>query len=269
VKTNAISFTLTGPDATHPFTVVAAPKPAGKPEWGALKAFFVMLLAAAVLAIASLKRAGQGLSTELQYLDSAWSFNDSWVSNVTVIGGLLAGIFGSSDVVTALLGSDAKSSVALATVGVAVAAALVAAAPIILVITKGPNGFYTVYGLALAAVLTVSAAGGEVWVVYRSGAKLDLGGWQDYIVYFAIAALVLLGLYGFISLVSTVKDGTTQPPATVSDTLTGAAWIVGALTALHPEGRVPDLEYLVPKGGPPIPSVMAAAPTKPKRSALL
>ena len=107
-------------------------------------------------------------STELQYLDAGWSFKDSWVTNVTDAGGVLTGIFGSSDTVTAILGEDAESAVALATVGAAVAIAFVSAGPIVLTATK-KKGKLLVWGFLAAAAVTLTGAGGELWIVYRSG----------------------------------------------------------------------------------------------------
>ena len=175
------------------------PAPRGRPRrsrtrpatWQAPNAFLAALGAGAALLVFWLLILGESPLKELKFLDAAWSFNDSWVSNVTVAGGLLAGIFvsGSSSVVTALLGADATTLVALVTVGAAVAAAFVAAAPLVLIAAKGPNGFYTIGGLAAAAALTLGGwAARNPWVVYRSGSKLDLGTWQHNIVYLAVAA---------------------------------------------------------------------------------
>ena len=193
----------------------------------------------------------------MKYLDATWSFTDSWVSNVTVIGGLLAGIFGSSSVVKALLGKDADSSIALATVGAAVAAAIIAAGPIVLLATKsksvrksnwaarGVNGresattrsgnCFTLGGFVFAAIVTLTGAAGEIWVVYRSAQKLDLGGWQHKIVYLAVLGFALLALYAIRTVPATIKQGTTQPDSVRPDTLKAADLIVAALKA---HGRV-------------------------------
>jgi hypothetical protein len=241
VADDGIDFTVssTNPGTPVSFDVTAAPKPdTSKPDWDQLSVFPILLailvvFAAACLAVCRLFKNGPRLRTELKYLDSTWSFQDSWVSNVTVIGGLLTGIFGSVDVVTALLGEDADRSVALATVGAAVAAAFVAASPIILLTTM-KNDFVTVGGLFLAAVFTLTGAAGELWVVSRAGAALDLGGWQDRIVYLAVFGFALLGAYAIRSVVTTIAHGATTPQTPPSDTLVAAQWIADAIKGREP-----------------------------------
>ncbi len=78
--------------------VTATVKTAKKPDWDALSDWFVMSMLAAfalmtvVYLIWLIKLDGGHPLTALPSLDKSWSFNDSWVTNVTVVGGLLAGI---------------------------------------------------------------------------------------------------------------------------------------------------------------------------------
>jgi len=115
----------------QPVTAAVEPKPK-TPDWDTLQKWFLLSTLAAiglmiaVLIVAWIK--GTRPWDSLPSLDDSWSFKDSWVSNVTVVGGLLAGIFGSSDVLTGVLGDDADESLALATIGGAVAVALIGAA---------------------------------------------------------------------------------------------------------------------------------------------
>lgn len=258
-----VSATAAAAGSPSTFEVTAAPKPdTNKPEWGALWAFPLIL--SGLLVVALLLFGLWAPEEPLEYLGATWSFKDSWVSNVTVLGGLLAGIFGSSDVVTAL-GDDAKSSVALATVGAAFAAALIGAGPIVLLATKSKEGdFVTSGGLLFAAAVTLSGAAGELWVVYRSGAHLDLGGWQHQIVYFAVAGFLLLAIYAVRTVRATVKQGTTPPPTPPtpppSDTIAAAELIVAALKA---RGVVDEEEFMaaVEDVRERYPTVTTTAPT--------
>ncbi len=148
-------------DGTREFPVSAAPAPSDDPDWLELAGIPVALLAA--ICIPSLAffiwpefktetppatgQAGTGgivssiwvkLRAPLRYLETTYSFKDSWVSNVTVISGLPTGIFGPSETVKAFLGVDADQAVALSSVGAAVALAFVGAGPIvILALEKG------------------------------------------------------------------------------------------------------------------------------------
>ena len=265
VGKDGIDFTVSA-DAASPapvsFAVTAAPKPdTKKPEWKALWAFVIALGGLALLLVIGLFLWWPP-NKQLKYLEASWSFKDSWVSNVTVAGGLLAGIFGSSDVVTALLGKDAKTSVALATVGAAIAAALIAAGPLVLLATKSKDGdFVTVGGFLLGSTLTLAGAAGEIWVVYRSGAKLDLGGWEDRMVILAVAGLVLLGWYALRAVPTTIAHGTkprpTPPP---SDTIVAAQLIVAALKS---HWRIDDAQLTAAIDA--LPEVGAAAPQAPRR----
>jgi hypothetical protein len=71
----------------------------------------------------------------------------------------------------------------------------------------------TVGGLVAAAAITLGAAAGELWVVYRAATTLDLGGLEDWLPLLAVVAgLALLVLYGCRTLLETLRAGTTKPP---------------------------------------------------------
>jgi hypothetical protein len=224
----------TSPPQVFDVTATQASDVAAEPKWGALLAFPIGLGASLALAVIvtfmmwSLNWQ-QGPTTRLKHLDAAWSFNDSWVSNVTVLGGLLTGIFGSTEVVTALLGEDAEGSAALAIVGSAVAAALVAAGPIVLLILK-QDDYFTPLGLLFASAFTLAGAAGEIWVVYSSGRALDLGGWGNWIIVLAVLGYVLLLFYALTSLPATMRAGVIAPQAAVgADSMQAALVIATAL----------------------------------------
>ena len=265
------------------FVVTAAPKPeASKPEWGALWAFpaFVAALLAGVL----LYR--KPFNQPLKYLGTTWSFKDSWVSNITVAGGLLTGILGSSDVVTALLGKDGKSSVALASVGAAIAIALTGAGAIVLQATKTKivlettkkatilkdGDFFSAGGLLAASALTLAGAYGELFVVWRSGRKLDLGGIENWLWVAVFAAFGLLAVYGFRTLAATLKHGSVPaPPPPASDTMVAAKLIIAALKS-HPDIDAMSVDRAIDAIGAEYPSVGTSPGDdypRPRRGALL
>jgi len=217
------------------------PTEPNKPDWHALRAFVATFLGAFVLGSAffffwpwiyyfrhttrrarktpgGLTRKGTPelkLSLELPGLADTYNLKESWVSNITAITALFTGIFASSDVVTAFLGEDGKPSLALATVGAAIAAAFTAAGPILLLSTrKAKNNRFTVGGLMGAAVLTLAGAAGGLWVAYVAVGDLDLGGLEDSPRTVALVLVAfLLFVYSFRTLIATLEQGL-KPVAT-------------------------------------------------------
>ena len=239
VAKNGISFTVSSAAPATSVTVTAAPKPEStpKPDWGQLWAFPIALgaclIAAGVFFLWWRARRTVKITAPLKSLPATWSFGDSWVTNVTAIGGLLAGLFGTSDVVRALIGKDADSSVALATVGAAAALFFVGAAPIVLLTTKTKKeDFTTVGGLLAASAVTLAGAYGELWVIWKSGSKLDLGGWEDRIWVLALVLGVLLFFYAVRSVRAELDLGIKKPDKPpVPDAVVAAKMIVEALKA--------------------------------------
>jgi len=196
--------------------------------WGWLLAFPVVLLIAGIGALVLWWLAPK---KTLPYLDRAWSFKDSWASNVTVLGGLLTGVFGSSEVVKALLGKDAASAIALATVGSAVAVAFIAAGPILTLATKSKKQF-TTGGLLAAAAVTLAGAAGELVVVTATASKLDLGGWEKGAWALGLLGFALLLVYSYRTIRQTTDEGSTPPaPDEDSDTIKAAQLVAAAISA--------------------------------------
>ncbi len=249
------------PDTTAPiaFAVTAeAGKAGAETEWDALYWFLyafglLLLVAAGCLAYLWRRKEKAPPWTPLKGLGGAYSFKESWISNVTVGAGLLTGVLGSSGVVDALLGKDSKDAIALATVGAAIAVAMIAAAPLVLEATRVkdrskpagggaqkpnesatemPKDYYSLGGMVLASVVPLAAAFGELWVVYRSGRGLDLGGVeQDLWIFFALGA-ILLATYAFRVLPRTVRTGLIDPPPPKpSDTIAAANLIIEQMKA--------------------------------------
>jgi hypothetical protein len=165
-------------------------------QWWFLLVFPVLALAAVIFGPIWGDKLVKGDKTDL-VMESTWSFKDSWAGNVTVLGGLLTGIFGTSEVVKALLGKEADTLIALAIVGAAMAAALIAAGPVILSATKNEESDqYTVRGMALAASVTVAGGFGELLIVTVTAFHMDLGRvWKALIVLAAGAGAWLLWIY--------------------------------------------------------------------------
>lgn len=202
------------------FPIVAALQEDGDgPSWGALAAFPILLVALGLLGTAWLVIEGLGPRKKLSSLDKSWSFKDSWVSNITIGAGLLTGIFGSSEVLTAMLGEEAEQSLALATVGAAVAAALIAAGPLILHGTKAGDGAgaeagaFTVGGLLLAGGVTLAGAFGELWVVCVAASEIDLGGAESAVWPAGALAASVLALYAYRTTKATIDSGTQDATA--------------------------------------------------------
>jgi len=273
------------PAQGKPLPVTAKLAAKKKPDWEALAWFWrctllAFALSLAVYAAVTVIRSEDRLRPldSLPYLADSWSFKDSWVSNVTVVGGLLAGVFGSSDVVKAMLGEDADEAVALATIGGAVSLALIAAAGVLVIALKTlTDGKFTVGGVLLGSTLALGAAGGQLVVVYESAKDLDLGGQEDNLGWLLIAALVLLGVYGFLSLLGVLIQGRAKPPdhdpaiAPVSDNVFAAALLAAAMRPTSPvtrtevQGQLEALATPEPTGAPPLAEahplqIFAAAP---------
>jgi len=214
-----VVITATGATTAEVPLVAELAKADQEPAWGELVVFPFALLVFIPLALIAFR--GRKPTTPLSYLESSYSFKESWISNITVLAGLLTGVFGSADVVKAFLGEDADRSIALATVGSAVALILVGTGPIVLTAAKqeqhdaGTGEFkqvFTVGGLVLATTVAVAGAFGQLWIGWKSGQALELGGAEDVIVAGFLVAVGLLIWYTIATLRATSKAGTTPPP---------------------------------------------------------
>ena len=257
------------------FAVEATSKPiADRPEWSALWAFPIAFggLLVVVIGIFLFGSADAKPKRSLQHLSASWSFKESWVTNVTLAGGLLTGLFGTTEVVTDLLGKDAKSSIALAVVGAAFAVLLAGAGAIALSATKSREGFFTVGGLLVAAATTLAGALGQIWVTYRSAEHLELGGWQHRIIVLAIVAAALLFLYASRTLPATIRQGLTKPiaPAPPSSAELAAAATIAVAARGGGEIGADELQRAVEVVGDSFPAILnAPEPAAPEASALL
>ena len=165
------------------------PASAAAPDWTLLWAFPIAIAAALITLVATgaveSHREKEGRRSRWKWwrgdrlaLAPNWSLKDSWASNVTLIGAAFAGVFGSSEDLKALLGTDGTSVFALTVVAGAIAAGIVGAAPLVLAIAQSSGGI-TPLALTLGAGLTVGAAGGELAVITLGARELNIGGLQD------------------------------------------------------------------------------------------
>ncbi len=260
---DGLSFTITataiGTTVQPQALVVTAKRPTTTPvDWKQLRAFPIALVALGLIglvlglvvsgrnnknAAGGEKVTAEGTLGKLPYLDSAWSFSDSWLNNITAGAGLLTGIVGSTDVAKALLGADADSKVRLGIVGAAIAVALIAAAPLVLGIFQPPDGTITIVGLFLAAAVSISAALGALWVMGRTAQDLDVPWLSANAKYIAIAAIVLVLIYAWVSLYGTVISGLTKPDdPPESDTLKAATVVASAIRRTQSRGLMQKLQ---------------------------
>lgn len=211
------SFPFTIAAGAQEFDVVAAQADTEHLDTGPLVWFVYALVASLIVCVAVLAwwLSGQGRDPllALKSLDQNWSPSDSWLTNATVIGALLSGVFGSEDVVQAILGRELDGEVAAATVGGAISLALIAAAGIVvLACRRWDDGFLTPLGVTLGSVLAFGAAGGQLGVVYETAEGLDLGALNGFwLVALFVLTLLLLALYAITSLLSIFRQEAPTP----------------------------------------------------------
>lgn len=245
--TMVVSLTGEG-QAEQTFTVNPAAEPTAEAlDWNQLWAFPIALGASLLLALLIYLRwstgnpkADGGLSQPLIGLGATWSFNDNWVTNVTAVGALLTGVFGTTDAIKAFLGEDAETSIALASIAGAVALALVAAGPIVLLSTKSykevgtppkRGDAFSIGGFLAGAATVLASAFGQLWVIRTTGSKLDMGGLEGSGLWIlAVLAALLLLLYAVRVLPDLLTRGVEEPPPTPSP-VDGAVLIAAALKA--------------------------------------
>jgi hypothetical protein len=243
-----LKIDITAASGTGPlpvFKIDPQGEPAKEPNWDHLAAFAVALVGSLALVLLLFWKswtpsegAKRSLGQPLKYIDATWKFNDNWVTNVSAVGALLTGVFGASTV-KVFLGEDAESAVALATVGAAIALALVAAGPVILIALKnlklvkgkGREDAFTAGGLLLAASVVLASAFGQLWVVMVTAMELDLGGTEDYLPLPVALAAILLLVYSWRSLKDILERGTEEPKAAKAVEIRAAETIARAIRA--------------------------------------
>ncbi len=159
----------------------------------------------------------------LSGLETSWSFRDSWATNVTAAGGLVATVLGSSSFLNDVLGSGGQDAIGIATIAGVISLALIGAAGVLVLTVKNPDEAETSIGGLLAGTsVALGAAGGQVWAVTLALHDVDLGaaGTLKWIAA-GLATLLLVGyaftsVYGLLTLGATsvaVGDPLSPPPA--------------------------------------------------------
>jgi len=131
-----------------------------------------------------------GLRTELKGLSTDWSFKDNWVSNITLGSAAIVTLLGTSGVLKAILGSEPEAVLGLLAVAGAIAALLVAIGPLILKMIGKRAGTPTIWGMLLAATVTLSATmflivavGWEAYDLTAGGARFFVLGVTTFVVF--------------------------------------------------------------------------------------
>lgn len=212
---------VTGDGAAAPasFEVAAAPKPDdAQTPWKQLLAFPLVLVLALIVLVGGVDVWGPSrtrLETKLPAFGGTWSFRESWASNVTVVGGLITALFATAGVDELLFGEDADQAVALAVLGSAIAVALATAGAMVVLASRDDKDVPTAFGLLSGAALTVAAAGGQLWVGYQVGLKVNIGGSDGWFLGALVLGGGLLAVYTIRSLRQALIAGKRRPaPAT-------------------------------------------------------
>lgn len=224
---------------------IGPPTESPQPDWDALWAFAVALLVSLVVLLVMLyTNEKMTFGTRLTNLPSTWSFKESWATNVTAGGGILAGIVGSTEVVKAFLGTEASSSIALAIVGGAVAVAFVTFGGLLVQTVKYVDSETpTAGGFVLGASCTLAGAFGELVTLYVTGHSLELGGWQDRLLPIVIVIGIVLTIYAVISVRATLEVGTRpQPPSPLSDRAVAAVYASRNNEGVDPDAALQQIE---------------------------
>jgi hypothetical protein len=224
-----MSFGGDATPATANLTVKPA-KPATTPEWWILEASAAIAAAAALAVIlAAWARAtdlnagagdqgppsGLSWSTPLDGLGTDFSFKDSWISVATLGSSALVLLFGATDVLTASLGDEPKSAVALIAVAGGLSAVLSTLGPLVLKAVGDSRDVPTAGGTLAAGLLVLTGSFLLITALTWQAADLAEGGWRVAIgVGGALVGLLVFG-YGIKSLPRLIIDGsTTTAPET-------------------------------------------------------
>lgn len=190
-----------------------------KADFADLNAFWQLGLAALVLTMAGWLWGASIASVVLNplhpipSLDARWSFSDSWASTATTVTALLAGVFGSTDLASFVLGDEAAGIKDVIALGSALALGLVGAAPFVLQLCRTPQGIVTPLGLVLAGTLTMAGTGGELSIILSSvgpTATFDGNHWVGIV---RVITYALLAAYAVVSTMQMLVQGSAAAPA--------------------------------------------------------
>lgn len=158
------------------------------------------------------------LLTPLPGLGEEYDFTKSWASNATIIAGAFAAVFGASDVLKAILGKEDTAIIGLLAVSAAVALGLTAAGPLAVATVKS-GGHVTPAGLLAAAVITLTATGGQLGVIVETAARLELGLVDEVAALLGVLGAALPLAYAWTSLSRSLSEGIKPKTAAESTTV--------------------------------------------------
>lgn len=127
--------------------------------------------------------------SEVKGLDAGWSFQDSWVSNLTVAATGFVALATSIDAFTALLGEEPKASLRVMVVAGLISAALIALANTVVKLFGSSTSTVSVAGLVVSTSLVVFAAILQTMTVGLAANSLVTG----------LAGLIAIGLMVAVS----------------------------------------------------------------------
>lgn len=218
----AIGIEVT-PAAGQRLTVQGKVEAKPSPDWSIMSdSFGWATLASALVCALALWFAPKGprgtrYRWALPGLGNDYDFSKSWATTATLVTSAFAGVFGSTDILKDVLGTEDASLNALVGVSAAIALGLVAAGPLAVGALKiFSKGEVTTAGLLGGAFLTLAGTGGQFFVLVRVGRNLDLGSFlgmhtTTVVLWLGIAGGALLALYAWQSLRLAMKEGAVAP----------------------------------------------------------
>lgn len=194
--------------------------------------------------------------TPLPYLGATWSFKDSWAANVTLVSAVFTGLFGSSELLTAATGDEAKSTVALITIASAIGVALVGLGPLILQAARSDKAEVYAGGLFASAAVAVGASGGLALVIVRAVSPLVDGLASRLLWTAALLGLLLLAVYAVTSVRQNLTTGLTKPASEETGLTGGEKQAIAEVVSANVGGPwtperlrqevIPDVEDAMP-----------------------
>lgn len=169
-------------------------------------------------------------TSKVATLEAGWSFQDSWVSNITVSATALIALLTSTDALTAVLGAEPGAAIGVMTLTGLASAALIGIANTVLKLVGEDVSEVTVGGLVLSTAIVVLAAGMQVWTVALVVMDaVGMGAARFATLLLALAVTAALAVYGFRSLGETVRKGFRDslpevPPGALTDWVAPHAW---------------------------------------------
>jgi hypothetical protein len=170
-----------------------------------------------------------GWSAEISGLEAGWSFQDSWVSNLSVLTTAFIALASSTDALTALLGEEPKDALGVMTVAGLLSAVVIAGASAVVRLTGPSTSTVTVLGLVLSTSLVVFASTFQVFTVGLATTKLLDGRTAEATVALTLGVGLALLAYALKAMEEAIGRGPadnlpTVPEDAVDEWRAGSAW---------------------------------------------